>query len=313
MRLIEISAWNDSGGGFLHRLFDGHSQLDCWPFELLLGNDVFAPDAFSPQSIRGRFRWPRLQGLTPSNGAALFDQISDGELKPVLLDAQATRHHEFHIPVSLNAWREAVVAAWSTSSHHDQSTFLALYIESFLNLRSPGRKSKPVLGHCPAIVLDAAEVWADFPDAQLLHVIRSPLAGYADMNARHPQLLPETYAAKWSLVNGLAATLATKYPALIKLVAFDGLVHRREQTMTDLCQWLRLTATREVYEPTWNGRPLDPARMAPFGGVPNIRAGRDAELSAQTQASVREAILRITAGARALLAEIQPETMHFTG
>jgi len=33
-RLVLISAWNDSGGGFLHRLFDGHPECFVYPFEL---------------------------------------------------------------------------------------------------------------------------------------------------------------------------------------------------------------------------------------------------------------------------------------
>src|SRR5262249_62240518 len=35
--LVLISAWNDSGGGFTHLLFDGHPGFFVWAFSLHLG------------------------------------------------------------------------------------------------------------------------------------------------------------------------------------------------------------------------------------------------------------------------------------
>lgn len=303
MQLIEISAWNDSGGGFLHRLFDGHPELDCWPFELLLGNDAIAYDRFSPDWFRGRFRWPRLTGLLPDNGLGLFDQISDGELKPVLLDAHSARHGQYAVPVSLSQWRSNVAQAWEQADRHDQASFITLYLEQFLSLRWPGRRAKPLLAHCPTIVLDANELWADLPSAKLIHVIRSPLAGYADMHRRHPMMTPENYALKWALINGLAATLAVKYPDRLRLVALDGLVHYRASTMAALCEWIGISPADTVLEPTWNGRAIDPSNMGPFGGVPHVKAGRDAELAGLTAPLVRQTLLDITLGARMLLSD----------
>ena len=305
MQLIEISAWNDSGGGFLHRLFDGHPQLDVWPFELLLGNDSIVPDGFSPDWFHGRFRWPRFTDLSAENGLSLFDQISDGELKHVLTDPDNARHHGFSVPVHLDVWREKVAAAWLQSDLHTQARFIGIYLQTFFELaRHNWEPGVAVLGHCPAIVLDAEQVWYDFPTARMLHVIRSPFAGYADMSKRHKQLSPTDYAKKWSLINGTAATFAVKYPERIRLLTLDMLISDCASTMADLCDWLGLSAAEILQTPTWCGNALNPQKMGPFGGVPSVRVGRDAQLVESLSTTIAYPIARLTEGTRSFLAEI---------
>lgn len=302
MKLIEISAWNDSGGGFLHRLFDGHPQLDVWPFELLLGSHTRAPDRLSPDWFRGRFRWPRLENLAEASAGALFDQISDAELKPVLQDPDGARHRAYPVDVSLPQWRALVEQGWALAPARRQVDFLQLYIESFFALEAPQRSpGLAVLGHCPTIVLDATEIWEDFPTAQLIHVVRSPLAGFADMSRRHPDLVPEDYAQKWMLINALGATLSAKYPERVKLVTIDQLVDDRRATLSQLCLWAGIDFDEIVLMPTWRGRPLDMTAMGPFGGVPSIRKGRDGELIRALEPAVAERISASTLGTRQLL------------
>jgi hypothetical protein len=302
MKLIEISAWNDSGGGFLHRLFDGHPQLDVWPFELLLGSHSRAPDRLSPDWFRGRFRWPRLENVAEVSAGALFDQISDAELKSVLEDPDRARHRAYPVDVSLPQWRALVEQRWALTTARRQSDFLQLYIESFFALEAPRRRpGLAVLGHCPTIVLDAAEIWEDFPGAQLIHVVRSPLAGFADMSRRHPDLVPEDYAQKWMLINTLATTMSAKYPERVKLVAIDQLIDDRLATLSQLCLWAGIDFDEIVLTPTWRGRPLDMTAMGPFGGVPSIRNGRDNELARALEPAVAERISASTLGARQLL------------
>lgn len=312
MQLIEISAWNDSGGGFLHRLFDGHPQLDVWPFELLLGNDSIAVDGFSPDWFRGRFRWPRLTGLSAENGSSLFDQISDAELKHVLIDPDNARHRDFRVPVNLEAWRTKVAAAWARSDQHTQARFIVIYVQTFFELaRHDWEPGVAVLGHCPTIVLDAEQVWKDFPTSRMLHVIRSPFAGYADMSQRHTQLSPADYAKKWSLINGMAAILAVKYPERIRLLTLDMLVSNCASTMAELCDWLGLSAPKILQTPTWCGNALDPQRMGPFGGVPSVRVGRDSQLLESMPTAIANPIARLTAGTRSFLSDITKGSISY--
>jgi hypothetical protein len=303
MQLIEISAWNDSGGGFLHRLFDGHPALDVWPFELLLGHDDLTPDRFGAEWFRGRFRWPRLQGVDKAAGGALFDQIGDNELKAVLVELQGAKHRDFPVEVSLDTWRDRAARRFTEMGARTQAVFLTAYVRSFFELwpQTANCPEHPVLGHCPVAILDAPEIWADFPNARLIHVVRSPVAGFCDMRARHPRLEPESYVRKWCLINGLAASLAGKYPDRVRLVRFDDLLSRRESAMRAICQWVGLAFDDIVLRPTWCGRPLDPAHMGPFGGVPEVSAAREARVSKGVDAATSDTIERLTAGAAALV------------
>ncbi len=74
---IFVSAWNDSGGGFLTRLFDGHPDLAVFPFELQLGTDL-APRGFD-EWFPAKYRWPTL----PPEPRDAFDTFANEELRAV--------------------------------------------------------------------------------------------------------------------------------------------------------------------------------------------------------------------------------------
>lgn len=276
IRLIQISAWNDSGGGFLHRLFDGHPQLNVWPFELLLGNDAAPLDRLTPDWFHGRFRWPRLHALlSAGEGEAAFDAISDLELKSVLRDARSAKHRDFEVMVALDDWRRATVAAWTKAGDRSQAGFLQAYLASFLTLRGQDPDARPLLGHCPVAILDSDELFADFPDARMIHVVRDPLAGFRDMRARHPALDPARYAEKWALTNTAAVLAAAKHPERVRIVRLRQLLEHRAATMQDLAAFLGLAFHPALLTPSWEGRALHEDKMGPFGGVPSVSLQRE--------------------------------------
>lgn len=303
MRLVEISAWNDSGGGFLNRLLDGHPDLHAWPYELLLGADGGETDGFGEDWFRGRFRWARLGDVAAVDGATLFDRISDGELKAVLDNPETAKHRDFVVEVDLEAWRRRVSQRWAGTAERTQTAFLSLYVSAFFELwRGEGLKPEAtLLAHCPVAILDAPEIWADFPAARILHVVRRPEAGFHDMRARHPDLAPERYALKWLTINGFAATLAGKYPDRVRIVTLASLLEAREATMRGICDWLDIGFTDGILAPSWNGRGLDPGAMGPFGGVPHAVAEAERDTAARIGNDERRVIDQLCAGTTALL------------
>ena len=305
MRLVQISAWNDSGGGFLHRLLDGHPGLRSWPFELLLGRDGMEVDGFGEDWFRGRFRWPRFgaQLLAARDGAALFDLISDAELKGVLRDPSGAKHRDFPVAVDLAAWRAEAARRWTEDGRFTAGAFVEGYVESFLSLLDGGPgDGRPVLAHCPCAILDAPETWADLPDARFVCVIRSPLSGFADMSRRHPGLAPARFAAKWSLVNGASALWAGKAPDRVRLVTLPDLLASREATLRELCGWLGLPFDGRAMTPSWRGRALAEAAMGPFGGVPTISSERERALAEGLPVATSDALRRGTDAVSAILA-----------
>ena len=292
MNLLQISAWNDSGGGFLHRLLDGHPELLTWPFELLLGQDGVDVDQFGDEWFRSRFRWPRFNDIADRDKGDLFDSISDLELKSVLTAPQSAKHKGFNVAVDITAWRQRVIAECMRRGVETRGDFLEVYIDSFFELYDPHREhvGRTVLGHCPVAILDAPEVWYDFPETRFVHVIRSPLCGFHDMRKRHPGLDATSYSLKWSLVNGFAVTLAGKYPDKVRIVFLTELLEQRETTMDALLDWAGMSRSNQVYTPSWRGRMIDPSGMGPFGGVPIATAQAERKIPSQLDPMIQKQI-----------------------
>jgi hypothetical protein len=308
MRLIQISAWNDSGGGFLHRLLDGHPQLRSWPFELLLGRDGQSVDAFGEDWFKGRFRWPRLgSAVETADAGTLFDLLSDVELKDTLRSPATAKHGDFVLPVDLGQWREEVARRWPAGGPRLQKDFLRAYLDAFFFLLEGRDDPRPTLAHCPVSIVDAPETWADFPQTRFICVVRSPLSGYQDMARRHPGLEPGAYARKWSLVNGATALWAGKAPDRVKVVTLRQLLTERERCLGDLCAWLGIAFDRCVLAPTWRGRLLDETVMGPFGGVPSISLERESDLAAALDPAKTQVLIEGTAAVVALLGALGVE------
>lgn len=307
MRLVQISAWNDSGGGFTHRLLDGHPGLRSWPFELLLGRDGVDVDRFGEDWFRGRFRWPRFgaAALERRDGAALFDLVSDAELKGVLRDPAGAKHRDFPVAVDLAVWRTEAARRWAADGRFTQGSFVESYVASFLGLLD-GRADddRPVLAHCPCAILDAPETWADLPDTRFVCVIRSPLSGFADMKRRHPGLDPARYAAKWSLVNGASLLWAGKAPDWVRIVTLPGLLQTRDGSMRDLCSWLGLPFDDSVMAPSWRGARLSENAMGPFGGVPTVSLDRERALAEGLDPAAGDALKALTSVTAAIMADM---------
>ena len=137
--------------------------------------------------------------------------------------------------------------------------------------------------------------------ATVLHVLRSPEAGYRDMKRRHPGLDPAHYAMKWSLINQEAARLAAKYPSSVHLVTLERLLEAPEESLRRICSWLGIAFDPVVLTPSWRGRSVDPAAMGPFGGVPTLSAGDDRQARESLSEPELSTIGRQCAGARSLL------------
>ncbi len=294
--LVLISAWNDSGGGFLHRLFDGHPECFVWPFELQLGTGA-ETDGFADW-FRAKYRWPQLAPDAPAD--ALFDGFLDDEVKSYLRDRAASKHGAVDLRLSLAAWRRAFAARLPAPPRTAEQV-IAAYVDglfaAWTNRRASGRE-RVYLGHCPTLVVDADRVLADLPAARLLHVVRRPTTGFVDFRRRVPDMDVVVYCRKWTLVNALGFAFARKHPARVRLVRFADLVAARAATTRALCDWLGLAWDPALERPTWNGAPL--AGMGPFGGVPVVSAEHERACEAALDPADRAVIERETAGVRAL-------------
>lgn len=297
---ILVSAWNDSGGGFLHRLLDGHPQLRCYPFELQLGTAT-PKDAFDDW-FKAKYRWPVFsQDLDALSPDAIFDSFIDDELKSTVADAASSKFHDFPVGFDMNSWREAFRSRLPATGR-SRASAVAAYVNAVFDVwagRSGSTEERLIAGHCPVINLDADEIFADRPDTRFIHVLRSPVSGLVDMRSRRPEVVVERYTAKWNLVNGHAALLAGKYPGRFRVVRLTDLIAQRTETMESLCGWLAIRFDPCLNQPTWNGKPL--SGLPPFGGVRAATLEHEARCRDELDQSVTAEITARTAGVAALL------------
>lgn len=297
--LVLISAWNDSGGGFTHRLFDGHPDCFVWPFELQLGTDDLR-DGFRDW-FRPKYRWPRWpQDVETAGAPVLFDRFLDDEVKGRLGAPGSSKFRAFDLDVSLEGWRAGFAERLGHRARTPEA-IVASYIEALFavwrNRHGSGRE-RLYLGHCPVIIVDADRVLAECPGARIVHVLREPTSGFADMRRRVGDVALSAYCRKWSVVNALGFAFAQKYPDRVTLVRLDRLIAAREDEMRRLAAWLGIAWDPGLLTPTWNRAPL--AALGPFGGVPVVSAEHEATAAASLSAEERSAIIASTAPVRAL-------------
>lgn len=298
--LLLISAWNDSGGGFVHRLFDGHPECFAWPFELQLGTAEQA-DGFASW-FRPKYRWPELPPDAESAPAdRLFDLFLDEEVKGYLRDRASSKFAAFELDLSIAAWR-ADFGRRLARSGRALEDIVACYVEGLFatwrNRRASGRE-RLYLGHCPTIVVDVDRILATCPGARLLHVVRHPASGFADFRRRVPAMELVTYCRKWLLVNLIAFTFAQKYPARVMLMRLNELMTEPRPALGRVCAWLGIAYDPALERPTWNGAAID--RLPPFGGVPVVSAEHERDAAASLSPDEQTAITRQTAAVQALL------------
>jgi len=297
--LVLISAWNDSGGAFLHRLFDGHPECFVYPFELQLGTEALHDGLAS--WFRAKYRWPILPSdLDAVPADRLFDLFADDEVKSHLRVRAESKFRDFELALSRDAWRREFRVALGGAPRTAERV-IAAYVGSLFaawrNRRASGRE-RVYVGHCPTIVLDADRILLDCPGARLIHVVRRPTSGFADMRRRVPEMEVERYCQKWSLVNTLGFAFARKYPDRVTTVRLDELIEDRSGTLRRLCAWIGLTWDSVLAVPTWNREPL--VRLPPFGGVPAVSPDHERACEESLSAVERARIDADTRAARAL-------------
>ena len=298
-RLVLISAWNDSGGGFLHRLFDGHPECFVYPFELQLGTALLH-DGFESW-FRPKYRWPILpEDLGAASPEQLFELFLDDEVKGCLRGRAASKFREFDLELSMEAWRTQFAARLGAAPRTPERV-VAAYVgglfAAWRNRRGSGRE-RIYLAHCPTIVLDADRLLVDCPGARLIHVVRRPTSGFVDMRRRVPGMEVASYSRKWSLINMLGFYFAEKYPARMTTVRLDRLIEQQAAELGRLCAWLGLGYDAVLEGPTWNREPL--AHLWPFGGVPVVSAAHERECEDSLSFEDRAVIDEETSAVRAL-------------
>lgn len=272
MTVIMVSAMFENGGNTLHRLLDGHPELLVYPFESQLGTGL-APDHLA-SLVPPRYRWPEL----PLDGTpeADYELFGDEELKTYLRSRARSKFRDCGLEMDEAERRQAFLAASRDRPRSRRNVVLAYFqatFSSWRNRSSSGRE-RLIAGFSPALVLDAARFFADFPDGHLVHVVRHPAAGFADTRRRPFPWPLDRYAWTWSCCQLAALVAQREFSERFHLVRFEDLVADPEATLRPLLKRMGLSWSDACTAPSFNGRRLD--NLAPWGVIERATPAADA-------------------------------------
>ena len=262
-RLIMISAMYENGGNTTHRMLDGHPNLFVYPFESQVGTayGTNMMDAYVPI----RYRWPEFPANTSPEEA--YEMFWDEELKTLLRAPRRSKFSQCGLQM-----KEANRRKWFCEFMARRPATRANFVEAFYrstfatweNYESSGRETHYV-GYNPVQVFDTDKIMKDWPEAQVLHVIRNPFSGFSDTSKR-PFPLPITkYAWIWNACQISALTYKRKYQGRFHVLRFEDMVADRKGAIGKLLQGMGLPVSQQCLFPSFNRTELK--EVYPWGTI----------------------------------------------
>jgi hypothetical protein len=286
-RLLMLGAMYENGGNTTHRFLDGHPDLFVYPFESQIGTR-HVQDALTT-TFPVKYRWPVFQlDATPAGD---YHAIIDEECKVRARTAHVSKFRDWAFDFSDDERKRLYVGHVERSGRSRAANVAAFFratFEAWKDRRASGRE-RVYVGYSPIIVVDAAAILRDLPDAHVLHVVRNPWSAYADTCKRPVPLSLEHYLLGWTLNQYHALLYRERFPGRLHIVRAEDVMRDSVGTLGAVLGRLGLESADSLRQPTWNGTPL--TQVYPWGTirVPTPEANRQtaAALSAADRDEIR--------------------------
>jgi len=263
MRLIMISAMYENGGNVFHRHLDGHPQLHVYPFESQLGTRFVEDELLSMFPFK--YRWPEFP--LGGNVAGDYELFFDEEMKTYLRRPGGSKFRDADLQMT-DAERKEFFLDGMKGRERTRGNLVTAFFEAtfkaWKNLTRSGRETFFV-GYSPIVVVDAEKILGDLPDSHIIHIVRNPLACYAETCKRPFPLSLERYTWTWNLVQHRALVYRDLYPDRVLIIRYEDLITRKAETLKDLCGKIGLQGDDCLLFPSWNGQQLKEAY--PWGTI----------------------------------------------
>ncbi len=260
------------GGNTLLRHLDGHPSLYVYPFESQLATPQ-STSIIDESFVPNRYRYPEfLSDITPEQA---YQAIWDQELKTYLRTPHLSKFKDCGIEmvegVRINGFMHHLDLL--TFPHGYPPPSRAQYVEAFFRStfdawtnRAASGSETHYVGYSPPILFGADKFFDDFPEGQMVHVVRNPWSGYADTIKRPFPFGLTKYCQIWNMAQMTALTYARKYAGRFHIVRFEDLVADKRRVMDGLMASLGLPISDKVYAPSFNGKDLS-ADLRPWGAI----------------------------------------------
>ncbi len=262
-RLLLIAAMYENGGNTTHRLLDGHPDMQVYPFESQLGTRLVQDHLSSMFPLK--YRWPvfDLAGTPADDFAAIIDE----ECRVRLRTPQVSKFRDVPMDLSDDERRRRYVEHVEATGRSRPDNVAAFFRATFDAWRDfTGRRDAEIfVGYSPAIVVDAATILAELPEAHVLHVVRNPWSAYADTKKRPVPLALSAYVLAWVVNQHLALSTQKRFPNRLHVVRFEDIVTAPKAVLGEVCRKLGASTADSLDAPSWNGRRLD--QVYPWGTI----------------------------------------------
>lgn len=254
-KIIMISAMNENGGNTIHRFLDGHRQLFVYPFESQLGT-YFVNDYLS-SLFPAKYRWPEfpLSGSLDDD----YESIIDEELKRHIKTPLASKFKDAEMDFSDKERKDIFLRLLKGKARTRPNIIEAFITATFLSwkdYKSSGKEIAYAL-YSPIVGVDTAKILSDFPNAQIVHIVRNPYSSFADTKKRPVPYSLSKYIQIWNIVTLAALNFANLYPGNFHIVRFEDLIKNPKKFFLNLNRHLSIEYDNALEQPSWNGKKLD--------------------------------------------------------
>lgn len=285
--------------------------MRAYPFELQLGVQGYR-DGLT-RDIDPKYRWPRFAVRDGSDGA-LFDAIIDDEVKGRIDPTRSTKLDHYPLDVELEDWR--IRFSERLAGRRGRADIIEAYVESLFDQwvdRPASPREIAIAAHCPSWIVDVDLILADFPDARIVHLVRSPFTAFHDLHARHGDALDlDAFCRKWTRSTQLALHFAAR-DERVAVATYAGLLdphvdsgsgeQAAEPTAEPAPEWRRIAEhfgielAPSLGRPTFAGNPV-PDRGPVFGGVPAHSLEYEASTREELPIEIARRLAQLTLGVR---------------
>lgn len=292
--LLLISAEMEHTGTITYRRFDGHPDCLVYPYEFQTGTK-HSRNVMIPSIHPVRYAYPEFPEGTTFERA--YDLIWNEELKTYLRHPERSKFRGTGLVMKEEKLRELFLRCCHEKTN--PVSFRATVVEALLragldaweNLNRSGRERFHV-GYNPGMVADTDKVFVDFPQAHIIHVIRSPWSAYADYLKRpFPQQTLEEYCLAYNIAHSLAANYRVKYAGQFHLLRAEDLMQDAKAMLLPVLDKIGMQWDDALLYPSFNGKDLS-NHLPPFGTVEkpttDYNNAAAASLSPATQAAIRK-------------------------
>ena len=261
--LVMISAMYENGGNVVHRHLDGHPELSTYPFESQLGTRYVSDELTSLFPFK--YRWPvfPVEG-DPSHD---FELLFDEEYKTRVRRPDGSKFRDADLQVSEAERKQYFIDYMADRKRTTGNLVTAYFYASFAawkNCRQTSRE-RYYVGYSPIIGVDADRIFADLPDAKIVHVVRNPIAAFSETSRRPFPLSLDRYVWTWNIVQYKSLVFQEKYPHRYIILRYEDVLADLRNVMEKLAACLEIAFDERLLYPSWNSERLEV--VSPWGTI----------------------------------------------